>query len=207
MLNKGAELLQSLKPVGQMKRHVCSFALYSHDMSRQIETHHFLSRRNQDFFQCAVYDSDDDAWARFIGVEYMISGTLFETLSPEEQKFWHSHAYEIKSGLWIHPWVPEMILKHELLNLAKTYGKFWCTCNIGDRLPLGPPALMVSPQAVNVGLVRQELVAKRSIKYNDLTDDLKASRLEIAEPEWINPQADYWNSTGVASPSPLSRRR
>ena len=59
MLDKGAQMMQSLKPVKQMNQHVCTFALYSHDMTRQIETHHYVSRLNQDFLQCAVYDSDD----------------------------------------------------------------------------------------------------------------------------------------------------
>ena len=34
---------------------------------------------------------------------------------------------QIKSGLWVNPRVPEMVVKPELENLAKTYGKFWCT--------------------------------------------------------------------------------
>lgn len=59
VLDKGAQMLQSLKPVKQMKQHVCTFALYSHDMTRQIETHHYITRLNQDFLQCAVYDSDN----------------------------------------------------------------------------------------------------------------------------------------------------
>lgn len=67
MIDKGAQLVQSLKPVKQMNQHVCTFALYSHDMSRQIETHHYLTRVNQDFLQCAVYDSDH-AHARLIGL-------------------------------------------------------------------------------------------------------------------------------------------
>ncbi|KAL4276395.1 hypothetical protein AHAS_Ahas20G0202900 [Arachis hypogaea] len=33
---KGAMMLQSLKPVKQFSHHVCSFAIYIHDMSRQI---------------------------------------------------------------------------------------------------------------------------------------------------------------------------
>lgn len=58
MLDKGASILQSLKPVKQISHHACTFALYAHDLSRQIETHHYVSRLNQDFLQCAVYDSD-----------------------------------------------------------------------------------------------------------------------------------------------------
>lgn len=90
-----------------------------------------------------------------VGVEYIISPNLYKTLSAEEQKLWHSHAYEIKSGLWVNPSVPEMLEKPELDKMACTYGKFWCTWQVdrGDRLPLGAPALMFSPQPVNLGKV------------------------------------------------------
>lgn len=66
VIDKSAAMLQSLTPVKQISQHVCTFALYSHDMSRQIETHHYVTRRNQDFLQCAVYDSEDQK-ARLIG--------------------------------------------------------------------------------------------------------------------------------------------
>lgn len=67
ILDKGAQMLQSLKPIKQMNQHVCTFALYNHDMNRQIETHHYVTRVNQDFLQCAVYDSDHSN-ARLIGI-------------------------------------------------------------------------------------------------------------------------------------------
>ncbi|XP_061342765.1 oil body-associated protein 2A-like [Gastrolobium bilobum] len=197
VIDKSVMMMQSLKPIKQMKQHVCTFAMYSHDMSRQIETHHYCTRLNQDFLQCAVYDSDDSN-AHLIGVEYIVSDKIFETLPPEEQKLWHSHAYEIKSGLWVNPRVPEMIGMPELENLAKTYGKFWCTWQVdrGDRLPMGAPALMMSPQAVSPGLVRPELLHERDAKYNISSESLASSRLEILEPEMINPMADYWKHHG-----------
>ncbi|KAL0442592.1 UNVERIFIED_CONTAM: Oil body-associated protein 2A [Sesamum latifolium] len=89
-------MMQSLKPIKHINQHVCTFALYSHDMTRQIETHHYVTRLNQDFLQCAVYDSDDST-ARLIGVEYIISGGIFESLSPERtENCGISHAHEIK---------------------------------------------------------------------------------------------------------------
>ncbi|KAI4372032.1 hypothetical protein MLD38_010319 [Melastoma candidum] len=197
MLDKGASMLQSLKPIKRFEQHVCTFALYSHDMTRQIETHHYVARLNQDFLQCAVYDSDDSS-GRLIGVEYIVSDGIFEALPPEEQKLWHSHAYEIKSGLWVNPRVPEMVGKVEIANLAKTYGKFWCTWQVdrGDRLPLGAPALMMSPQAVNLGRVHPDLLQRRDDKYNISSEAIGRSRLEIVESEWVNPQADYWKQHG-----------
>ncbi|WVZ03443.1 hypothetical protein V8G54_024249 [Vigna mungo] len=55
MIDKGAIMIQSVEP----KKQTCSFAIYSHNMSRQIETHHYCSRLHQNFIQCAVYDSDE----------------------------------------------------------------------------------------------------------------------------------------------------
>lgn len=34
--------------------------------------------------------------AGLIGIEYMISTALFETLPEEEKKYWHSHKYEVR---------------------------------------------------------------------------------------------------------------
>ncbi|XLR27572.1 hypothetical protein S83_055472 [Arachis hypogaea] len=140
----------------------------SHDMSRQIETHHYCSRFNQDFLQCAVYDSDDTN-ARLLGVEYIISDRIFEDLPDEEKKLWHSHAYEVKLGLLISPSISEMIAMPELENLAKSYGKFRCTwqADRGDRFSLGALALMMSPQGVKPGLVRPDLV--QILKYLNIS--------------------------------------
>ncbi|OUZ99449.1 hypothetical protein BVC80_1801g26 [Macleaya cordata] len=55
---------------------------------------------------------------------------------------------------------------------------------------------MMSPQGVNMGMVKPDLVQKRDEKYNISSDDLKKLRLGIEETEWINPQADYWKKTG-----------
>ncbi|KAM0955722.1 hypothetical protein ACFX2A_024574 [Malus domestica] len=94
-----------------MSQHVCTFALYSHDMTCQIETHHYITRLNH--------------------------------LSNPE------------------------------------FGQ-----NLRQILP------------VNLGMVKSELLETRDAKYNISTDALKPSKVDIAEPEWINPQADYWKLHG-----------
>lgn len=43
-----------------------------------------------DVRQCLLYDSAAKD-ARLIGIEYMVSKEIYETLDPEEQKLWHSH--------------------------------------------------------------------------------------------------------------------
>lgn len=84
MLDVGAEMLQSMKPLKKVAQHACTFALYSHDLTRQIETHHYVSRLNNDFLQCAVYDSDDAA-ARLIGLLHnqSSSSTFFSSMSSK----------------------------------------------------------------------------------------------------------------------------
>ncbi|XP_010518830.1 PREDICTED: oil body-associated protein 2A isoform X2 [Tarenaya hassleriana] len=197
MLDKGTAMMQSLKPIKQMSQHLCSFALHSHDPSRQIEAHFYVQRVNQDFLQSAVYDSNSSS-AHLIGVEYMVSEKLFNTLPPEEQKLWHSHQYEVQTGLLVTPRVPELVAMPELQNIAKTYGKFWCTWQIdrGDRLPLGPPALMMSPQDVNMGRIKPELVKKRDDAYGISTESILTTRGSITGPEVKNPNADYWVEHG-----------
>ncbi|EFJ31989.1 hypothetical protein SELMODRAFT_144613 [Selaginella moellendorffii] len=195
IMEKGADMLQSLEPVKQIQEHICTFAFYSHDMKRQIETHHYASRVNEDFTQCLVFDRDDSQ-ARLIGVEYIVSDRIFVTLPDEEKKLWHSHSHEIKTGLWVHPGVPEAVQKQELHKLAPTYGKFWCTWQFdrGDRLPMGPPALMMSPQEECP--VDSKLVEARDKKYNISTTERAESRRDIAGLSRVDPLADHWKASG-----------
>ena len=44
-------------------------------------------------WQCLIYDTPFNP-ARLIGVEYMITPRLYETLDEQERKLWHSHDYE-----------------------------------------------------------------------------------------------------------------
>ena len=48
--------------------------------------------------QAVIYDGNTRD-ARLMGVEYIISERLFNTLPPEEKKLWHSHQYEVASSL------------------------------------------------------------------------------------------------------------
>ncbi|XP_078431768.1 oil body-associated protein 2B-like [Wolffia australiana] len=196
-LDAGAAMIQSMKPIGEFRQHACTFALCAHDPAQQIEVHHFVSRLTEDVLQSAVYDSDLPS-ARLIGVEYIVSERVFEGLEEEEKKLWHSHAYEVKAGLWVCPRVPEALAKPELRQMAKSYGKFWCTWQVhrGDRLPMGAPALMVSPQAVPHLTVKPDRVKKRDDAYRIASDELKQARVEMEEAKWIDPSSDHWVHRG-----------
>lgn len=66
----------------------------------------------------------------------------------------------------------------------------------GDRLPLGPPALMMSPQPVEPGRIPDEMVKKRDAKYDISTSHRAEKRENIESPKPFHPLADRWMTTG-----------
>ena len=84
----------------------------------------------------------------------MITPKLFATLEADEKKLWHSHVFEVKSGMLIMPGptlpgikqVWEKAETREMEHVVGLYGKvyhLWQT-DRGDKLPLGEPQLMMS---------------------------------------------------------------
>jgi hypothetical protein len=71
-------------------------------MKRQIIAEHYCSHWTDEILQCIIYDSNKPN-ARLIGVEYIVSAKIFESLPPEEKKLWRSHNYEVKSGVLTAP--------------------------------------------------------------------------------------------------------
>ncbi|PIA40168.1 hypothetical protein AQUCO_02500103v1 [Aquilegia coerulea] len=112
----------------QQQQHGCTIGVYSTtDMAKQPKNYYYVSRLNQEFFQCAVYDSDDPSTGKLIGVELIVSDRIYHVLPPDEKKFWHSHAYPYEKGnLWINEGVIEILQLTEL-QLSTSYGKFWST--------------------------------------------------------------------------------
>ena len=110
-----------------------------------------------DLRQCLIYDSCTPS-ARLIGVEYMIPKSRYLALDPEEQKLWHSHEFEVKSGMLVLPY-PEThrqgkkerdawdkLETQAMDEVVGLYGKlyhFW-QVDQGHELPLGQPKLMGS---------------------------------------------------------------
>ncbi|KAL3641656.1 Oil body-associated protein 1A [Castilleja foliolosa] len=145
LLEKTAAAVQGFGPVNKIHQHLCAFHFYGDDMTRQVEAHHYCSHQNEEFRQCLIYDSPEPD-GRLIGLEYIVTERLFLTLPDEEKRFWHSHEYEVKSGVLNMPGVPGPIQRMDLEKVAKTYGKvihFW-QVDRGDKLPLGLPQIMMA---------------------------------------------------------------
>ncbi|KAJ5657447.1 uncharacterized protein N7484_001096 [Penicillium longicatenatum] len=178
VLETGAALVQDFTPVKQICAHLNAFHVYANDPTRCVEANHYCTHLTEDVRQCLIYDSPD-AKARLIGVEYMVSPRIFKTLPPEERKLWHTHEFEVKSGMLIMPAPASMPAAAwdaaetaEMEDIAPIYGKtyhFW-QVDRGDVVPMGPPQLMGSfttednvRQACPGGL--DELLGERDRKY------------------------------------------
>jgi hypothetical protein len=135
-----------------------------------------------------IYDGND-ADARLMGVEYVVSAKLFAGFTPDEKKLWHSHKYEVKSGALIAPGIPD-VAEHELMEkLVSTYGKTWHTWHT-DRehtLPVGVPQLMAGFTAD--GQLRPELLSARDARFGISTADKRGQRADIADVP-VDPAAD-----------------
>ncbi|PYI08966.1 DUF1264-domain-containing protein, partial [Aspergillus sclerotiicarbonarius CBS 121057] len=102
VLETGAKAIQDFKPVNNICAHLNAFHVYASDKTRCVEANHYCSHITEDIRQCLIY-STPHATSPLIGIEYMITPKLFSTLPPEEKSLWHTHIYEVRSGMLIMP--------------------------------------------------------------------------------------------------------
>ena len=147
-----------------------------------------------------IYDSDKSD-ARLIGIEYIISEKLFQTLPEEEKKLWHSHVYEVKSGSLIAPRLPDLAENELMKKVIGTYGKTSHTWQVdrGDQLPLGIPKLMMGFTAD--GQANPQMVAHRDKGYGISSEEKKKARADISAPP-IQPGADAWQKGEIIQVEP-----
>ncbi|CAF3615882.1 unnamed protein product [Fusarium graminearum] len=188
VLTAGAAVTQEFRPTKHICAHLNAFHAYADDLSRFVETNHYCAHLNEDVRQCLLYDSDAPN-ARLIGIEYMITPKLYETLDKKERQLWHSHVYEVKSGMLIMPnrAVPEAAWQvaenYEMEQVVQLYGKvyhLWQT-DRGDTLPLGEPKLMTSFTA-DGQFDFEKHVGERDAKFGTDWRVKKEARKDIPEP-------------------------
>lgn len=169
--------------------------------------------------QCLLYDSPEPG-ARLIGVEYMISPALYATLDQEERRLWHSHVFEVKSGMLVMPQpsalVPQAAWEQaettEMEQVIRLYGKVYHLWQVdkGHKLPLGEPQLMTSITAADQIPELDKMMDARDEQFPG-TDWRKKKELRehIPEPK-IHPGSFsiFVNSSGaVHTDSCFDRRR
>jgi Protein of unknown function (DUF1264) len=178
-------------PIDQAHLYVCGIHFVNGQPDRQVTAHHYCVG-NGDVFQCVLFDGNGKD-ARLIGIEYIVSEEVFKTLPAEEKALWHSHDYEVKSGLLVAPGMPEAA-EHDLMSkLVTTYGKTVHTWQVdrGDKLPLGPPTVMMG--FTGDGQVKPELVKLRDQQFEASTAAKKKARADIPQPRLV-PGANAWQA-------------
>ena len=176
-------------PTSALHAHVCGIHFYSGDMKRQIIAEHYCSHWTDEILQCIIYDSNKPN-ARLIGVEYIVSAKIFDSLPAEEKKLWHSHNYEVKSGVLTAPEMADAAEKDLLKVLIGTYGKTWHMWQVdrGDKIPLGIPQLMMA--FTKDGQASPNIIAERDKLYGPSAAK-KTARADIPDAK-IDPGADAW---------------
>ena len=190
--SKSSEPNPDLAPISAIGAHVCGIHFYSGNMKRQLIAQHYCAHLSDEVLQCVLYDSEKKD-ARLIGVEYIVSAKIFESLPADEKKFWHSHNYEVKSGALTAPGAPEAAEKDLMKVLIGTYGKTWHTWQIdrGDKLPMGIPQLMMA--FTKDGQAKANIVAERDKLYGD-SNAKKTARADIPDFK-VDPGADAWQKS------------
>lgn len=185
VLEKGAEALQNLKPVRALDYYLDGFHVMKDDVGLVMEAHHFCKDVNEEFTQCVIFDGNT-ASSNIIGVEYIVSEKLFETLTAEEQQRWHPHNFEILSGQLVMPGLPDVAEKAALKKKMNSYGKtwhIWDTGHVGhpaaDKLPVGEPRLAWSFN--RDGESPEELVRERDARMGVNSSEKRKSRADLAE--------------------------
>ncbi|MFL6451718.1 MAG: OBAP family protein [Bryobacteraceae bacterium] len=192
VLESGTAVLQSKPPIDAINVYMDGFHFYNGNVNAQMEAHHYCSVVNEDLTQCVIFDGNDKS-SKLMGVEYIISRNAFETLSADERKLWHSHAYEVKSGELIAPGIPTVAEHVFMQKMASTYGKTWHTWNTdqGRTLPTGHPLLMMGFTAE--GQIHQDMLADRDRRMNASTEKEKQDRADIGPPPVVA-GANSWQS-------------
>ena len=120
----------------------------------------------------------------------MITPRLYHTLDHEERKLWHSHVFEVKSGMLILPQpqlVPagawETAEMKEMEDVVELYGKVYhlWQVDMGEKLPLGKSKLMTSFTAANQ-FELEKVVGERDSRFGTNWKRKRELREGIKEP-------------------------
>lgn len=102
--------------------------------------YHYCKPLNDDVSQCILYDGTGPD-ARLIGVEYLVTDAVYQTMPAEEKLFWHDHENEIDAGLFRSLTQTGAAEAQTLAAIRPLWGKVVHTWATGKTYPSGPPRL------------------------------------------------------------------
>lgn len=122
----------------------------------------------------------------------MITPKLYSTLGSEERTLWHSHVFEVKSGMLIMPQnttlVPQVVWEKaettEMEAIIELYGKVYHLWQVdkGHKVPLGEPQLMTSLTA-HGQIDFETVIGKRDKQFRSDWKRKREIRTYIQEPQ------------------------
>lgn len=184
-----------LDPLHQLDLYLDGFHFESGRLENQTRACHYCSRLREDLTQCVIFDRPGSG-ARLIGVEYIIPEKVFRALPEEEKPLWHSHQFEVKSGLLAAPGLPAWAELELLDEFRTSYGKTWHTWDTSyqSALPLGIPKLMMS--FTEEGQLNPGLAAERDRLAGISTERNRQRRAHLGDSA-IQNGADAWEKGEV----------
>jgi hypothetical protein len=105
--------------------------------------YHYCKPVNDQVNQCVLYDGTGPD-ARLIGVEYLVSDAIYQTMPAEEKLYWHDHKHEVDAGLIRSLTQTGDDEKKTLAAVRTLWGKVHHTWTTGKTYPMGPPRLFWS---------------------------------------------------------------
>lgn len=205
-LETGAAILQTDAPLDRFNVYLDGFHAGKNDPAHQMEAHHFCKQVNQDFAQCTLFDGNTKN-ANLIGIEYIVSEKIFNSLPSGEHKYWHPHNYEVLSGQLIAPGIPQIAEKPLMKDKMNSYGKTWHVWNSapfggkGDALPLGEPMLMWSFN--RDGEANPAMVEQRDQRMGVNTRKIRENRADLVPLAKPQSGVDDMNGKFSAPTKPL----
>jgi len=184
-------------PVQHFDLHMVDVHFTSGNLSDQYVAHHYCYFLNDDFLECILMNGTNSD-AKIKGMEWFITPKLFKQLPLEERKLWHSHPYEIQSGMFVIPEANEEDELKLLEWLITTYGKVTDVWQNGRDLPAGPPQLgfaLAMDSQVNWAVVDQ---MDKDLKLKTTWKQRKEKYGKLPTPPKIEGADDYLTS-GLAA--------
>lgn len=191
VLDVAASSMQPKYPLDAMSTYLNGFHMYADEMGRQVEASHFCIHLRHDLHQCVIFDRNAPD-ARLIGIEYIITEERFRSLPEDEKRLWHSHHYEVKSGILVAPGITDLAEHAYFKDLVTTYGKTFHTWQYDrDDFPYGLPQLMMG--FTKDGQANEGLVHDRDRRLGVSTAHKRRNRADIPTPD-VAREANSWES-------------
>jgi hypothetical protein len=201
-----------MAPVGNHHLHFCGIHVAKKDPKIQVITQHYCGMRGEpgaQMHQCLLYDTVGKG-AKLLGVEYIISNELFQTLPEEEKKYWHVHTYEVLGGGLIAPTMTPADEMAFMKGLLTTWGKTWHTWpDQTTPVPMGEPMLMWS--LTGDGQEDPEVIALRDKEFGVTTAHIRKKRIEaigyevpaVPQPKSMDTIGRQWTAQGDDKPTKI----